>query len=439
MRIPSDVMRGEVVRRWTAAALVALAVLAVLAGCSDGGDDVAEGDSTGTVAGAPDDSVPPSDEGGRDLVTASLRFAQCLRDEGLAVPEVGSGIGSRLEALRELDPGDGEVVAAVQACFPALAAEFQAQGLRPPTKGAAVEGDAGVGLAEPGAPYYEGDFADPFLLESGDGRFVYATNTLFQNVPAAAVPDGGGELEVVEALPDLPAWTESGAVWAPAVAETDDGYVLYFTSRHRVSGRQCIGVATSDAPAGPFVATSDEPWICPLDLGGAIDASAVVDGDRRYVLWKGDGNCCGIPTSLFVQETDATGTQLTGDPVELLGVDQGWEGELVEGPAMVEADGRWLLFYSANRWDTDAYAIGVAECETVTGPCTKPQEVPWLSTYETAAGPGGQELSIDAEGESHVVYHAWDPAQVGYDAGGSRRLYFEPVDLAAELPALTDR
>lgn len=405
-------------RRLLAAAIAALLLATGLAAC--GSDD---GSSSGSSDG---DAATATEQA--DLRAIAVQLLDCLADEGVELPGPGAGPIERLQAVRELDKGDGQVADAVRACFPALAQEFVDAGLRPPT-----QGDVGV---EPttspdrpaGAPLYEGDFADPFLL-SVDGGYLYATNTLFENVPVTPTPEAGGDLDITDAMPELPAWTQAGAVWAPSVAAVDDGYVLYFTSRDTDSGLQCIGVATADAPTGPFTG-ADDSLVCPTAYGGAIDASPVTDGDRRYIVFKTDGNCCDLPTTIYVQEVSADGTRLTGEAVELLGAEEGWEGDLVEGPAMAPApDGSWLLFYSANRWDTADYAVGWAGCESVTGPCTKGEGQPWLASYDRAAGPGGQELVVGADGEAAVVYHGWAPDLVGYESGGSRRLYAEPVEL----------
>ena len=45
---------------------------------------------------------------------------------------------------------------------------------------------------------------------------------------------------------------------------------------------------------------------------------------------------------------------------------------------MVESAGRYWLFYSANEWGTDQYGIGIAQCRSVSGPCTKPLQHAWL-------------------------------------------------------------
>ena len=48
--------------------------------------------------------------------------------------------------------------------------------------------------------------------------------------------------------------------------------------------------------------------------------------------------------------------------VELLAATQSQEAGLVEAPSMFEHEDTWFLFYSANKWDAAAYAIGYATC-----------------------------------------------------------------------------
>ncbi len=63
-------------------------------------------------------------------------------------------------------------------------------------------------------------------------------------------------------------------VWAPEVAAVDGGYARYYTARDRASGRQCIGVATSASPDGPFAPVGTDPLVCPTAEGGASYATA---------------------------------------------------------------------------------------------------------------------------------------------------------------------
>ena len=134
----------------------------------------------------------------------------------------------------------------------------------------------------------------------------------------------------------------------------------------------------------------------------------------------------------------ADGTGLAGDPVELIRNDLSWERDVVEGPSMIEVDGVWHLFYSANRWDTADYAVGHAVCETVTGPCVKDPE-PWLASTDGTAGPGGLEVIELADRPNDlVVYHGWTGGEVGYP-DGARALYARLIRWVDGQPVLVGR
>ena len=282
---------------------------------------------------------------------------------------------------------------------------------------------------------FDGDFPDPDLVVDGESVYVYATNTLWSNVPVLAAVDGEPLTWIGDALPQLPTWSEPNWVWAPSVTEIADQWVLHYTTRHRDSGRQCVSVATSDSPAGPYVDASTEPLVCALDEGGAIDPSVVADGDWVWLLWKSDGNCCGRPTVIYAQELSDDGTRFVGEPSELIRNDLAWERDVVEGPSMIERDGVWHLFYAANRWDTVEYRTGHAVCASVSGPCVKDPE-PWLVADDVVAGPGGLEIIelVDSD-QDLAVYHGWDADQIGYP-GGLRKLYVQLVSWVDGQPVL---
>ncbi len=306
---------------------------------------------------------------------------------------------------------------------------------RPATGGRAVGGLAGR-LTEDGTPVFLGDFADPFVLVADGSFYAYATNTRFTNVPVIRVSGGGQGEYVGEVLPELPAWTEEGHVWAPSVAPVGDGYVLYYSTRHTASGRQCISAAVGPAPEGPFVDETTGPLVCDLDQGGSIDPSPFRDADGSlWLLWKSDGNCCGWPTKIYAEPLAGDGLTSAGEPVELIRNDLGWERDVVEGPSMILIDGGYHLFYSANRWDTADYAVGHALCESVTGPCEKDGE-PWLGTYDEATGPGGLEvIELPERVADFVVYHGWTDGEVGYE-NGQRSLYVAPIRWVDGQPVL---
>jgi hypothetical protein len=287
------------------------------------------------------------------------------------------------------------------------------------------------------------DLADPFVLNVdrpiGQRSFVFGTQTPDANLPVLITKGIIRSEEVDDALPALPAWARDGGSWAPAVLRRDDRFVLYYTTTDAASGRQCISVATSDDAEGPYADTSAGPLVCPVELGGAIDPSPFVDADGNpFLYWKNDGNCCGVPTNIWVQPLAADGLSFTGAPTALLAADQPWEGGVIEAPSMGDLDGALFLFYSGNAWSTAAYAIGYAVCASPVGPCTKPLDHPWLGSSDKAAGPGGQEVFHDADGNARLVFHAWDAKHVGYAAGGYRQVLTTGLKVENGAPVTTD-
>ena len=82
-----------------------------------------------------------------------------------------------------------------------------------------------------------------------------------------------------------------------------------------------------------------------------------------------------------------------------------------------------------------ADAVGYAICETVTGPCVKPQRAPIFKFTKQAMGPGGEEFFHDAEGNLWMAYHAWTAPLVGYPEG-ERSLRIEPVTFVDGVPTI---
>lgn len=309
---------------------------------------------------------------------------------------------------------------------------------RPPTKG--PEGGPGTeqkldtidGLIA-GKPVFDADFADPFVLDLGEVSYAYATNTVNANVPVIRTQGYKVTDYLGDAMPDLPAWTSKGFIWGPAIYARPDGkYVMYYSALDRASGRQCVTRAVADSPAGPFSDDSDSAFVCPLDLGGAIDPAVVVDNGSPYLIYKSDGNCCNIPASIWSVPLSADGLSLAGEPTKLISNDQPWEGAVVEGPSMIAADGKYLLFYSANNWNTADYAVGYAVCDSVTGPCTKPNDDAWFTSTAYAKGPGGQEF-FEADNQLWMVYHGWLPDEID-TPDGERRLYLDVITVSDERP-----
>ena len=287
-------------------------------------------------------------------------------------------------------------------------------------------------------PVYPADFPDPFVLRVDDSYYAYATNARGRNIQVIRSLDLRQWEQVGErgdALPELPDWAGEmmGLTWAPSVIALEGQYVLYYVARDLVSERQCISFALGETPQGPFVDPNPAPLICPQSLGGAIDPEPFVDQDGSlYLLYKNDGNCCGLSVRIYSQRLSPDGLELVGDPLPLISYDQAWEQPLIENPSMVVYQGQYYLIYSANWYEGRDYAVGYAVCEGPNGPCYKPLERPILSSAGSVAGPGGASFFRDTQDDLWIAYHAWTEPVVGY-AGGKRSLHLAKVGVAEDL------
>jgi beta-xylosidase len=304
----------------------------------------------------------------------------------------------------------------------------------------AASGSAGQSDATPAAPgpgefvnpVVSEDFPDPGALRVGKTFYLYATQGNGENIQVRTSPDLVTWTAQPDALPTLGRWAGAGKTWAPEVLAVDGSYVMFYTAADIASGRQCIGRAVAKSPGGPFTDTSAKPLVCQADEGGSIDASPFRAPDGSlYLYWKNDGNCCGLPVTLYGQEMDPAAATLTGRPVALLSNTQAWQGNLIEAPEMLSRNGSYYMFYAANDYGSDAYAEGFATCTGPLGPC-KDNPEPLLKTTADAAGPGHAFL-LTVGKETWILYHAWPPDAIG-SARPGRQVWLDKVEWTAAGP-----
>ncbi len=279
-------------------------------------------------------------------------------------------------------------------------------------------------------PVIRTNFPDPSILQVGSVYYAYATNGNGKNIQVARSTDLVHWALLSDAMPTIASWAQpvSSYIWAPDVIQLGNRYVMYYVARDNVSNRQCVGVATSAQPDGPFVDSNDSALICQSAQGGTIDPYPFLDGDTLYLYVKNDGNCCQLPTYIYVQQLTTDGLHVLGAPKALIHNDHAWEGNVIEAPSMYKHNGRYYLFFSANDYGGTQYAIGYAACQSPTGPCTQAAENPILASNmqqnPPLIGPGGQ--SIFAVGDqTWMVYHSWN-AHNGIQ-GNSRYMWLSRI------------
>jgi hypothetical protein len=124
---------------------------------------------------------------------------------------------------------------------------------------------------------------------------------------------------------------------------------MYYAARDRASNQWCLTYATAPAANAVFVDRDGTP----------------------YLLWKTHASP-GSSTSVVVgAPLTADGRRLAGPTRTLLASDGGWDGTIIENPAMTLGSDGYTLLFSGNSFDTDRYATGIARCAGPLGPCTR--------------------------------------------------------------------
>jgi beta-xylosidase len=277
-------------------------------------------------------------------------------------------------------------------------------------------------------PVLNENFPDPAILDVDGTFYAFATNTGGRNIPVARSTDLIEWTMLADAMPELGPWVAParGMVWAPETFAIGDEYRMYYTARDRASGRQCIGVASSRTPEGPYRDVATQALVCPPGYERAIDSHPYFDGKHFYLYFS--AVCCDQPNGIFVQKLTPDGLATAGDPSLLLKVDATWEGTIAEAPTMVKHDGKLFLFYSGNDYRNQTYSVGYATCKTPTGPCSKAPRNPILTTGSSQAralGPGHQTI-VKVDGNYWMLFHGWNGV-VGYRDGGSRVMWLQPL------------
>ncbi|MGW3966894.1 glycoside hydrolase family 43 protein [Amycolatopsis sp. NPDC005003] len=288
--------------------------------------------------------------------------------------------------------------------------------------------------AAAGAPrlLVDQDFPDPDVVKTAWGYFAFATGAKETRIrmAGAAAPEGPWRV-AGDALGAGPAWAKpDGGFWAPDVTQLPDGtFVLYFAAARTAGGEMCLGAATAKRAEGPYTPAGDRPLVCEPGDHGDIDPQTFVDTDgSRYLLYKSNGAATGPPSAIWAQKLQADGRTFAGPRTELLRADLTAEMSVVEAPSVVKAGSKYLLFYSADTFDSTGYHTGYASAPTVGGAFVK-ADGKFLTTDLLGGkvdAPGGADVVDD-----HIFFHGW--------LGGGRAargLYSLPITFPDDVPRL---
>lgn len=258
------------------------------------------------------------------------------------------------------------------------------------------------------SPAYEGIFqADPAVIYHEGLFYLYGTNDADPNQGFQVYTSV--DMEIWEgpkgarggyALSKSDVFGEMG-FWAPQVWFEDGRFYMAYTANEN------IAIASSENPLGPFVQSEKQP----LTEGvKQIDPFVYHDDDGKKYLFHvrlTEGN------RIFVAELEEGYAGIKDGTLTLCVIaDQPWENKagaswpVVEGPTVINLEGIYYLFYSANDFRHPEYAVGYATSEQITGPWEKAAENPLLGIHNTGwPGSGHGDLFEDHEGKYQYVFH----------------------------------
>jgi arabinan endo-1,5-alpha-L-arabinosidase len=270
-------------------------------------------------------------------------------------------------------------------------------------------------------PVYTADFADPAVVKAADGfYYVYGTNTEVNgetlNIQVARSNDLVNWEHVGDALPEKPAWASTD-FWAPHVLydSTSLMYYLYYSGESDNDSRgKCLGVATSQNPAGPFV-DKGEPLLCGKTFE-SIDPMAFDDpATGKKLLYWGSAH---LPIKVQELSDDRLSFETGTAPTDIIQAihnnDPANYQNLVEGAWVILRNGYYYLFYSGDNCcgDKAHYAVMVARSRSATGPfetlaeATGKENSVMLELNEQWIAPGHNSIVTDDAGQDWIVYHA---------------------------------
>jgi len=298
-------------------------------------------------------------------------------------------------------------------------------------------------------PVWPGYMADPYVLRWQGEYFAYGTGDRVgdRHFPLLRSSDlcqwelVGGALETPEGF------SPDGHYWAPAVAERDGTFYLYYSTGSATDDTvHRLRVAVADHPAGPF---RDTGTVLLPNEGFTIDADPFRDPrDGQWYLYFAkdylDGERPG--TGLAVVALGEDMVSVVGEPQTVLRATADWQiyerdrtlygkfwnaWHTLEGASVIAHEGRYYCFYSGGAWHTPGYGVSYAVADHPLGPWieatdsegnTGPLILHNRPDIQTLQGPGHNSIVLGPNDDTlFIVYHAWDAERT------ARRMCIDPI------------
>ena len=256
-----------------------------------------------------------------------------------------------------------------------------------------------------GNPIFPGWYADPEAKVFGKQYWIY---------PTYSAAYGRQTFFDAFSSPDLVHWTKHTnimdtntvpwarrAVWAPAVAEKNGRYYIFFGANDIQNDRQLggLGVAVADRPDGPFKDLLGKPLIGEFHNGAQpIDPFVFRDNDGKYYMTYGGWRHCNI----CLLNDDFTGFIPFPDGTTFKEITpQGY----VEGSVLLRRGDKYYFMWSEGGWTGPNYSVAYAVSDSPLGPFKRIGKI-LQQDPNVATGAGHHSvIKVPDQDTYFIVYH----------------------------------
>ncbi|MGC0332802.1 beta-xylosidase [Streptomyces sp. SAI-170] len=266
--------------------------------------------------------------------------------------------------------------------------------------------------ADPDVRYLDGAY---WIYPTTDG-FPGWSGTRFKAYSSKDLVHWKDHGVVLDLGPDV-AWADKNA-WAPAIAEKDGRYYLYFCAE------QQIGVAVADSPAGPFTDALGRPLVAKGRFTGQmIDPAVFTDDDGTSYLYWGNSRGYVVPLADDMVSFDAAQVKdIT-------------PANFREGSFVVKRQGTYYFMWSEDDTRSPDYHVAYATGPTPLGPWTERGTILSKRPEHGILGTGHHSVvNTPGTDDWYIVYHRFalnGPGRPGGD-GTHRETTIDRLWFAAD-------
>ncbi|MFV0378652.1 MAG: glycoside hydrolase family 43 protein [Mangrovibacterium sp.] len=250
------------------------------------------------------------------------------------------------------------------------------------------------------------DCADPYILNYEGKYYLYGTGgrqgiRVYQSDDLANWSGAVGATDGF-ALDSAHVWGNH-SFWAPEVYFIDGKFYMFY------SVMEHLAIAESESPLGPFIQNEKKPLH--LDIR-EIDSHLFIDTDgKKYLYFVRFTGGNEIWMAEMLDDLSGIKEQTL---TRCFGASEPWErtarkpvARVAEGPFMLKHNNLYYLFYSANHFKSQDYAVGYAISESPFGPFRKYENNPVLvGDGQTIFGTGHHSFFKSNSGQMYIVYHS---------------------------------